>query len=341
MRFRTAHAPHLAPSTSVSGTMLGVLLALVPGLLVQAWQFGPAVLIQVMIALLAAETAESLMLTWRGKALRHALSDLSALVTAVLLAVSIPPLLPWGLTVFGTCFAIVIGKQLYGGLGHNPFNPAMVGYAVLLVSFPKWMSQWLPPVDAAGVHLGLAETASLIFRHSVATGLPLDAVTGATPLDVVRTGLRLHRSLDQIRLGTGVGAATAGWAAVNLAYLAGGLWLYRRRLIGRQIPVAFLGALFAVSLVFFAIDPATHPSPLFHLFSGGTMLGAFFIATDPVTAATTAKGRWIFGSLAGLLVFVIRSWGSYPDGIAFAVLLGNLAAPSIDHWFRPQVQGRP
>lgn len=340
MRFQIGYPPHVAPVTSVGGLMRGVLLAMVPGLAVQVWQFGPGVLIQTMIAVLTAETAEALVIKLRGRPVRSVLGDFSAVLTAMLLAVSVPPLLPWELTVFGTCFAVVFGKQLYGGLGHNPFNPAMIGYAVLLVSFPRPMTQWLPPVEVAAEHLSLAETISAIFQHSLPAGSPLDAVTGATPLDAVRTHVRLHGSLDPMQAVTHLGrAATQGWAAVNLAFLAGGFWLWSRRLIARQIPVALLGALFVTSLLFFLLHPARYPQPLFHLLSGGTMLGAFFIATDPVTAATTGKGRWIYGLLAGLLVFVIRSFGGYPDGIAFAVLLVNLAAPSIDHWCRPAVPG--
>lgn len=341
MRFRTGSPPHVAPVATTGDLMRAVLLALVPGLAVQVWQFGPGVLIQTLIALPTAAAAEALVLKLRGRAVRPVLDDFSAVLTGVLLAVSLPPLLPWQLTVFGTCFAIVVGKQLYGGLGYNPFNPAMIGYAVLLVSFPRPMTQWLPPVEVAAVHLGLAETFSAVFHGGVPSGVPIDAITGATPLDRVRTALRQAQGLNQMRSDALFGAAAVtSWGAANLAFLAGGFWLWSRRLIARQIPVAFLGVLFAGSLLLFLLDPARYPHPLFHLLSGGTMLGAFFIATDPVTAATTGKGRWIYGLLAGLLVFVIRNFGGYPDGTAFAVLLVNFAAPSIDHWCRPAVSGR-
>lgn len=310
---------------------------MIPGVLAQVWQFGPGVLIQLAIGVVSAETAEGIVLKLRQRSIRPVLGDFSAMVTAALLAVSLPPLLPWELTAFGTCFAIVIGKQLYGGLGYNPFNPAMIGYAVLLISFPRSMTQWLPPLDDATVRLGLAETAAVIFKHSWPLELTSDAITRATPLDVVRTGLRSHLGLDEIPVAAPSGVT--GWAAVNAAYLIGGLWLWQRRLIARQIPLGFLGALVLISLVFFALEPATYPSPLFHLCSGGTMLGAFFIATDPVSAATTAKGRWVYGAAVGSLVFVIRTFGGYPDGLAFAVLVMNLAAPTIDHWCRSEARG--
>ncbi len=340
MRFRIAPAPHVAPAATVKGVMLSVLLAIAPGLLVQVWQFGPGVLIQLAISVGSAEIAEALMLKLRQRPALPVLSDFSAVVTATLLAVSVPPLLPWQLTVFGTCFAIVIAKQLYGGLGHNPFNPAMIGFAVLLISYPKSMTQWLPPLADTPIQFNLAETASAIFMHSLPSGLTFDGVTQATPLDAVRTGLRSSHSLEDIWATADYGASGAeAWGAVNLAYLIGGLWLWRRRLIAWQIPVAFLGALLAVSLMFFALAPSRYPGPVFHLFNGGTMLGAFFIATDPVSAATTTKGRWIYGAAIGLLVYLIRSFGGYPDGIAFAVLLMNLAAPTIDHWCRPEASG--
>lgn len=340
MRFSTAYPPYLTPATSVSAVMRGVLLAMVPGLTVQVWQFGPGALIHLALAVMSAVAAEGLVLKLRGRPLPPVLRDGSAVLTAALLAVSLPPLLPWWLTVFGSVFAIVIGKQLYGGLGYNPFNPAMLGYAVLLISFPKSMTQWLPPADLATTHWSLAETASAIFNRSLPAGLPFDAVTMATPLDAIKTGLGLQRTLDDVQSAATFGhLAAKGWDWVNLGYLAGGLWLWRQGLIAWQIPIAFLGALFVCSLVFFLIDAATFPTPLFHLLSGASMLGAFFIATDPVSAATTTKGRWIYGALCGVLVFVIRSFGGYPDGVAFAVLLMNLAAPTIDHWSRPRGDG--
>lgn len=337
MRFSIAYAPYIAPATSVGSVMRCVLLAMIPGIAVQIWQFGFGVPIQLTVAVAATVTAEGVALKLRGRSAAAALRDGSAVLTAALLAVSLPPLLPWWQTVFGAWFAIWIGKQVYGGLGYNPFNPAMLGYAALLISFPKTMTHWLPPADLTFVHLSFAETASAVFTRSLPPGLEWDAVAQATPLDAIRTGLRLHRSLNDIRIEANLGSPVPqGWSWVNLAYLVGGLWLWRRRLIARQIPIAFLGILSLASLILVAADPAAHAGPLFHLFSGGTMLGAFFIATDPVTAATTARGRWIYGGLIGFLVWVIRTFGGYPDGIAFAVLLMNLTAPTIDHWCRPR-----
>jgi electron transport complex protein RnfD len=340
--FPTPSPPHLAPTGSVSRIMREVLLALIPGLAALVWQFGPGVLIQCLIAFTVAELAEAAVLRLRGRPIAPTLADSSAALTAVLLAVSLPPLSPWWITAFGALFAIVIGKQLYGGLGYNPFNPAMAGYAVLLISFPQHMTAWLPPVELNPTPLGFADTWRAIFSRELPEGLAFDALAMATPLDTVKTQLGLHRQLDEIRAGgifAGIGGA--GWQWVNFGFLLGGLWLLKRRLIDWRIPASLLGALFAVAMLFFLIDPALQPTPLFQLFSGATMLGAFFIATDPVSAATTPLGRLIYGAAIGVLVFVIRAWGGYPDGVAFTVLLLNLAAPTLDHYTRPRVFGTP
>ncbi|MDD5036708.1 MAG: electron transport complex subunit RsxD [Methylococcaceae bacterium] len=338
MRFSTAPSPHLAPPNSVSLIMLQVLAALVPGIIALAWQFGPGVLINILIALITAEMAEAGVLRLRQRPVLSALRDYSAVLTAVLLAVSLPPLAPWWLTAFGTSFAIVIAKQLYGGLGYNPFNPAMVGYAVLLISFPRYMTAWLSPIDLTSAVPGFADTLALIFQQG--SSQSFDGLAQATPLDTFKTQLGLARNVDEIQSAGIFGAlAGQGWQWVNVWYLVGGLWMLHRGVIAWQIPAGFLGGLFLIALLFFMFDPATHPTPLFHLLGGATMLGAFFIATDPVTASITPRGRLIYGSFIGLLVFIIRSWGGYPDGVAFAVLLMNLAAPTLDHYTRPRVYG--
>lgn len=322
--------------------MLTVQVALIPGLAALVWQFGSGVLVQCLIALVAAALGEAAMLSLRRRPAVPVLKDYSAALTAILLAVSLPPLAPWWLTAFGTLFAIIIGKHLYGGLGYNPFNPAMVGYAVLLISFPQHMTAWLPPRELSGSALSFADAWTAIFSRTLPSELTFDALAMATPLDTLKTQLGLDRSLDEIQasaLFSGIGSR--GWQWVNFGFLLGGLWLLKRGLIAWQIPVGFLSTLFALALIFFLIEPAVYPTPLFHCFSGATMLGTFFIATDPVTASTTPRGRLIYGASIGLLVFIIRSWGGYPDGVAFAVLLLNLAAPTIDHYTRPRVYGYP
>jgi electron transport complex protein RnfD len=337
-RFPIAQAPHLSPPNSVRRIMLRVLAALIPGVAALVWQFGPGVLVQISLALATAFTAEALVLTLRKRPALPALLDGSAAVTAVLLAVSLPPLVPWWVAPVGVFSAIVFGKQLYGGLGDNPFNPAMVGYAVLLISFPRIMTAWLPPLELAGTRLNFADCVALIFQQQTALGF--DGLSQATPLDTLKTQLGLQTHLDEIQsAGVFGGLSGKGWQWVNFCYLAGGLWMLRLGIIDWRIPCGFLGSLFLIGMFFFLYDPAFYPSPLFHLFSGAALLGAFFIATDPISASTTPRGRLLYGALIGILVYVIRSWGGYPDGVAFAVLLMNFAAPTIDHYTRPRVFG--
>jgi electron transport complex protein RnfD len=338
MRFHTAPSLHLIPQNSVRRIMLQVLAALIPGIIVLVWQFGSGVLVQIPIALVSALTAEAMVLILRKRPALPVLMDGSAAVTALLLAVSLPPLVPWWITVFGTVFAIVIGKQIYGGLGYNPFNPAMVGYAVLLISFPRQMTAWLPPLELAGTSLSFSDCAALIFQQESA--ISFDGLSQATPLDTLKTQLGMQTHLDEIQsAGVFGGLSGKGWQWVNFWFLAGGLWMSWRDIIDWRIPLGFLGSLYILAMFFFLYDPAIYPTPLFHWFSGATMLGAFFIATDPVSASTTPRGRLVYGALIGILVYVTRSWGGYPDGVAFAVLLMNFAAPTMDHCTRPRVYG--
>jgi electron transport complex protein RnfD len=264
------------------------------------------------------------------------LQDGSALLTGVLLALALPPLAPWWIPVVGSLFAIVIAKQLYGGLGYNPFNPAMAGYVVLLISFPRELSLW----PATGHVLGLLDSLQLVFAGNLPDTLTLDAITMATPLDAVKTRLGLSETLTEIHDTAVFGSfAGAGWEWLNLWFLLGGLWLLQQKVIKWQIPAGMLAGLFLTALLFYAWNPDIYASPLFHLFSGAAMLGAFFIATDPVSASTTPRGRLYFGFGIGVLTYVIRTWGGYPDGVAFAVLLMNMAAPTIDYYTRPRVFG--
>jgi electron transport complex protein RnfD len=266
--------------------------------------------------------------------------DWSAVVTAVLFAVSVPPTIPWWMTLLGMVFAIVLVKQLYGGLGYNPFNPAMAAYVFLLVSYPVEMTQWLAPYVVADHSLSPLQSAELILLGHLPQGLDWDAISSATPLDEMRTQLDQDRMISEIRQSPLWGDfGGRGWEWVGNWFLVGGIYLLWRRIVAWQIPVAMLGSLTLLSGLFWLFDPQAYPVPGFHLFSGGAMLGAFFIATDPVTASTTPRGQLIFGAAIGVLVFVIRSWGGYPDGVAFAVLLLNIAAPTIDYYTQPRVFG--
>jgi electron transport complex protein RnfD len=340
MQFATPSSPHTPLPNDVQKVMLQVLLALVPGAFAMGFYFGIGVWINIWIACAAALGFEALMLRLRGRSLAP-LGDLSALVTAVLFGLAVPPLLPWWLTVLGMGFAIVVAKHLYGGIGYNPFNPAMAGYALLLISYPREMTSWLPPEMLNMNPLGLTDTLRAIFTGSLPAGLDWDAVTMATPLDAMRTGLDMDQMISEIRGSVLWGDfGGRGWEWVANWYFIGGIWLIYRRVISWHIPLAMLASLLAIAMIFYLLDPETHPFGLFHLFSGGAMLGAFFIATDPVSAATTTKGKLIYGACIGVLVFVIRTWGGYPDAVAFAVLLMNMAAPTIDYYTQPRVFGQ-
>jgi len=336
------YSPHIPSKSTVSIVMVKVLLALVPGIIAYIAFFGWGVLVNIIIASMVALISEATVVALRRQPVLPTLMDGSALVTAVLLALALPPHSTWWLIVVGTAFAIVIAKQLYGGLGYNPFNPAMVGYVVVLISFPLEMTRWNPPLALADMSMDLLEA----FRFSLTGVLParmdLDMISLATPLDVMRTKLDMGSDLSSIMSGNGIFGHLAGAGSewVSVAFLAGGLWLLYERIIDWRIPLALLMAMTIMATSFWLIDSNYYASPLFHLMAGATMLGAFFIATDPVSASTTPVGRLIFGAGCGILIYVIRSWGGYPDGVAFSVLLMNMAAPLIDYYTQPRVIGQ-
>lgn len=348
MVFKIASSPFTHNQRNTSRIMMLVCFATVPGIITQCYWFGSGTLIQVLLAIVAALLSEALVLQLRKKSPRAYLNDNSALLTGLLLGISIPPIAPWWMVVLGTFFAIIIAKQLYGGLGHNPFNPAMIGYVVLLVAFPVQMTTWLPPHTLAATPLGPLDSLNLILHGITGSGqtlqdyrLGIDGISQATPLDSFKTGLHSGQSagsLLQLPLFSGT-LAGVGWQWVNLAYLAGGIFLLARGTIRWHMPVAFLATLVLCSTLGWLISPDQNLPPLTMLFSGATMLGAFFILTDPVTASTTDRGRLIFGALVGLLVWLIRTQGGYPDGVAFAVLLGNITVPLIDYYTRPRPYG--
>lgn len=332
MDFSTS--PYVLKEASVQRVMLKVLLALLPGIAAYVWFFGPAILVQLALATATALGAEAAMLKVRGRPLGLFLADLSAVVTAWLIALTFPSIAPWWLTVAATLFAIVIAKQLYGGLGQNPFNPAMIAFAISIVSFPALMSQW------PGVGGDFGTQLQVIFGLAPR----LDGLTGATPLDALKTALKLdveHATVAGVLANGKVYGLVAGrgWEWVSLGYLLGGLWLVQQRVITWHIPTAFLAAIAVLGGALWAWHPVAFAGPLFHLLAGGTMLGAFFIATDPVTGATTPRGKLVFAAGAGLLTYLIRVFGGYPDGVAFAVLLMNICVPLIDMYTQPPVFG--
>ena len=340
MSFKIASSPHNRLKRKTPELMRLVIYACIPGIIVQWYFFGAGNIIHILIASIICLLSEALILSLREKPIRKTL-------TAVLLGICLPPFAPWWITVIGAAFAIIVTKQLYGGLGSNPFNPAMSAYVLLLVSFPLQMSMWSPPAPLQSFNLNLSDTFTVIFSgysnegYSVAQlRTNLDGITLATPLDTLRTdltqGLTASESLTKSVFSQHAGI---GWEMVNFAFLLSGLILWQLKVIKWQIPLATLAGVGFMAVIGMIINPDQSASPLFHWFSGATMFAAFFIATDPVSASTTDKGRLIFGFMIGALVYIIRTWGGYPDAFAFAILLANMAVPLIDQLTQPRVYG--
>jgi len=340
MKFSTGNAPHLPPQTTVAGIMKQVLFALLPAIIAYWWFFGWGIFFQLLLAAGFALLFEWLMLRLRNKPVALYLGDYSAVITGVLFALCIPPTAPWWISMVAMLFAIVIAKHLYGGLGHNLFNPAMAGYVVVLISFPQEMTSWLPPQALADNPLGFVETLTTILSGNPPGGLGWDAITQATPLDTLKTGVHAEQLISEIRVAPIFGEFGGyGWEWIANWYLAGGLFLLFRRIISWHVPVAVLGTVLVLSAAGSFLDPGATPAPILQIYSGGIMLGAFFIATDPVSGCASRAGKLVFGTGVALLTLVIRRWGGYPDGFAFAVLVMNLAAPLIDIYTRPRTYG--
>lgn len=324
--------------------MFGVLAALLPATLYGFYLFGWPAINLFCVTVLACLLGEALGLWMNGRPLREYLGDGSALLTGWLLALSLPPWAPWWIGLIGGLFAIIVGKQIFGGLGQNVFNPAMLARIALLVSFPVEMTLWLEPhylfsAHAPGFMDGLAITFSGLTEP--------DSISGASILGHIKTELSRDHTLGQALEGfyspfsAGMGSMPGSLGETSALLLtAGGAWLLKKRYITWHIPLSMLATVVLLAGVFYLVDSDHYASPMVHLVSGGLILGAFFIATDPVTSPTTKEGQILFGAGCGLLVYVIRTWGGYPEGVAFAVVLMNSLTPVIDHYLRPRVYGR-
>ena len=343
MRLISGYAPHWRTTDTVSIVMRQVIYALVPAILATYWFFGVGILINMLIAGLTAAATEAVALKLRGRPVRLFLTDYSAVVTAILLALCLPPLTAWWITATGAVFAIAVAKHLFGGLGYNVFNPAMAGYAVILLSFPDALTHWQAPSIGDLDYPTPDALTTLMFSLTgqLPDGQSIDAISRATPLDTVQIELGMMKTIEEIRINPLFGDfGGRGWEWIANFTALGGIWLLVRGVIRWQTPVALLVTLGALATLGYLVDSARFAGPGFHIFSGGAMLGAFFIATDPVSGPVTNRGRIVFGALIGALIYVIRTWGSYADGVAFAVLLVNMAVPLIDRYTRPTVYGR-
>jgi len=336
--------PFAHSRNSTARTMGLVMLALLPTTGYGVYLFGWPALLLLILTTLSAVIAEALCLQLAGKPVRRFLMDGSALLSGWLLALTLPPWAPWWIGVSGGVIAIVIGKQVFGGIGQNLFNPAMVARVVLLISFPLEMTVFPAPhpLFAAGSP-GLLDGIGILFG----SGLPADAVSSATVLGAVKTALGSGLEL------TAIDPGVPGWSSMAvgklpgslgetsaLLILAGGLLLLATRVVRWHIPVSMLGTLLLLAGGFHLLDPAHYPGIMHHLLAGATLLGAFFIATDLVTSPVTNTGQLLFGAGCGALVYIIRTWASYPEGMAFAIMLMNALTPLIDHYLKPRVYGR-
>ncbi len=309
-------SPHLCAVTDIPKIMYGVVIALVPTTLVGIYLFGWGALKVIVISTFIAVLTEGIIQKIMGR--KVSMWDGSAAVTGLLLALNLPPTSPWWMVLVGAVVAIVLGKQLYGGLGDNPFNPALVARVVLLVSWPVQMTKWINP------------------RWSSS----LDAISSATPLGILKAeGVAKLGQFKLINLFIGnvggcIGEVSAIAVLIGFAYL---LW---KGYITWHIPITYIGTVFAFTGIFWLSNPQKYANPILHILAGGLILGACFMATDYVTSPMTIKGQVIFGISCGLITCIIRIFGGYPEGVSFSILLMNAATPLIDQYTRPGRYGR-
>ncbi|HIR72755.1 MAG TPA: RnfABCDGE type electron transport complex subunit D [Candidatus Coprenecus pullicola] len=321
-------APHVHGDESTRRIMQDVLIALAPSMLVAVYFYGLSAIKLLLVAVIACMGAEFLIQKYLMRT-KVTVTDLSAAVTGVLLALNLPPTAPWWVIVIGSVVAIGVAKMTFGGLGHNIFNPALVGRVFLLISFPVIMTDWTVP--------------SSWFRPGV------DAVTGATPLALIKEGLAQGQTVEQIlsanpdltygqmlfaRAGGSAGEASA------LAIILGFVYLLIRRVIRPHIPVTIILTVAVMSGIFWLIDPSQYTDPLFNILTGGVLLGSVFMATDYVTSPMTAKGMVIYGIGIGIITVLIRFFGSYPEGVSFAILIMNSIVPLLNKYIKPARFGK-
>lgn len=340
---KTLPAPHAHDRSTVNRIMGHVCLALLPATLFGLYWFGWPAINLLALTCASAVLTELACLKLQQQPLQRAL-DGTALLTGWLIAMSIPPWAPWWIGVGGAIFAITFGKHLYGGVGQNVFNPAMLARIALLIAFPVQMTCWvLPQAFGSEQAPDFSQSLAITFGFSP---IP-DGLTGATALGHLKTSFTLQQSASDVLAKDfsfidaflGITPGSLGETS-EILVLLGGVWLLLLRIITWEIPVSILGTMILLSLIAVAVNPERYPGPLFHLSSGGLMLGAFFIATDPVTSPITRKGRILFGVGCGFITFVIRSWGSFPEAMGFGVLFMNALTPLIDRYLRPRAYGR-
>ena len=319
-------SPHVGTTQSVKKLMYGVVLSLVPAFLVSTYLFGTGALVVTLVSIASCVLFESAIQKYFLKT-EVRISDGSAIVTGMLLAFNLPSNLPWWMIVIGALFAIGVGKMTYGGLGNNPFNPALIGRVFLLISFPVQMTSWPLP---------------LVSRLQYT-----DAVTGATPLGLLKEAVRNGETVpdvmkqlpDHMQLFLGQMGGSLGEVSA-VALLLGFAWLLYKKIITWHIPVFMVGTVYIFTGILWLIDPSKNASPLFHILTGGILLGAIYMATDLVTSPMTKPGMILFAIGIGIITIVIRVFGAYPEGVSFAILIMNAFVPLINKYIKPARFGK-
>lgn len=318
-------SPHLHSDLSTKVLMRDVVIALVPAILVSVVFYGWKELLVLGVSVLSCVFIEYFITKYMLRR-PSSIGDMSAVVTGLLLAMNLPSTTPWWVVFLGALFAIGVTKMTFGGLGQNVFNPAIAGRVFLLVSFPTYLTHWEMPGGLFGV----------------------DAVSGATPLGAIKEGLLQGASVPDIMSAGGYSYGSMLFANIGgsageisaLALLAGFVYLLARKVIKPHITLSIWGTVALVSLIFWLIDPSRFTDPLFNLLTGGMILGSCFMATDYVTSPMTAKGGILFGVGIGFITLMIRYFGSYPEGMSFAILVMNAFVPLINNWFHHKKYGR-
>ncbi|MEO5345811.1 MAG: RnfABCDGE type electron transport complex subunit D [Magnetococcus sp. YQC-9] len=346
--YKISSSPFVHGGLSIPGIMKGVIWALLPAAAMGVMVFGWSALFVMGITIFACVITERIFNALRGRP--STIADQSAVLTGLLLAMSMPPNSPWWMCLVGGFFAIFLGKQLYGGLGYNMFNPAMIARVFLLISFPVQMTSWPAPTPLMSDHaLTLSQGLAMIISAPFNAPELLDALSTATPLGQFRTetgmGKTVREALGgafQFDLMAAAGGMIKGSLGETSAVLLtlGGIYLLRKKIITWHIPITMLLGCIVPAAIFWLIDPAKYPDPLFHLVTGGLIIGAFFMATDYVTSPVTPKGQLLFGFGCGVLTFLIRTWGGYPEGVSFAIVIMNATVPLIDQYTRPLTYGK-
>lgn len=312
-------SPHVHSGETVQKIMWSVVLALVPAFLVSVFYFGLPVIVLTFVSVGCCVLFEYLIQRFLMK-VKPTISDGSAVVTGLLLAFNVPANLPIWIMVVGAIVAIGIAKMPFGGLGHNPFNPALVARVFLLIAFPVAMTSWPVPTPVWGF---------------------ADAVTGPTPLGLLKESASLDMSQMPSYTNLLVGQMGGSFGEVSaIALLIGAAFLLWKRIISWHIPVAFMLTVFIFSGIFWLIDPTHYASPFFHLLTGGIVLGACFMATDMVTSPTSHSGMLVFGCGCGLITIIIRLFGAYPEGVSFSILIMNALVPLINKGFKPKTYAK-